>query len=67
MLEQLINLKTAIRNKKPKAEVREKYNEYLNAYEEEERDVGDKIRNREITQQYWTYMYFNGRKDEVVE
>jgi len=62
MLEaKLINLKTAIRKKKPKSEVKKKYQEYFIAYENfSERTVADKIRFREITQKYWDYMYFSG-------
>jgi hypothetical protein len=63
MLEELINLKTAIRKRKPKKEVREKYQEYTNAYQEIERDVSDKMRYKEITEKYLNYIYFNGRKE----
>ena len=55
-------LKEAIRKKLPKAIVKEVYNNYNESYEEMDKDVEDKIRFREITQKYWDYMYFSGRK-----
>jgi len=61
MLEQLIGLKKSIRNKESKLEVKKKFIEYTNAYDEGERDVIDKIKHREIALEYFKYM---GRNNE---
>lgn len=47
-----------MRNHKPKHEVKQKFIEYLNAYDEKagEKSVGDKIRHREIFYTYCRYM-----------
>ena len=63
MIEELFELKQAMRDKKPKEEVAKKYLEYSIAYEESEKDVKDKIDFRDFTEIYWTYMYFDGRKE----
>ena len=56
MLEQLINLKIAIRQKKEKHIVKQKFLEYVNEYDNAERNIGDKIRHREIFYTYCQYM-----------
>lgn len=56
MLEQLINLKLAIRQKKEKHIVKQKFLEYLNEYDNADRTISDKIRHREIFYIYCKYM-----------
>lgn len=56
MLEELINIKTAIKNKKPKSVVYEKFQKYLDAYDNSEKSVADKIRHRDIFYIYIKYM-----------
>lgn len=61
MLESLINLKTAIRHNKSKSEVREKFLEYSRKYDDlENKNIGDKIRHREIFYNYIRYMEKSG-------
>lgn len=60
MIEELINVKLAIRHNKPKSEVRDKFLLYTRAYDEAEKDVGDKIRHREIFMTYIRYMERSG-------
>ena len=57
MLEELINLKTAMRHNKPKKEVREKFQDYMKAYDDYKPDLKDKIRHREVFLSYARYMY----------
>ena len=56
MLEELINLKLAIRKHKPKSEVKEKFRAYTNKYDNAEKTIQDKIRHREIFYSYINYM-----------
>lgn len=65
MLEELINVKIAIRHHKAKHIVKKKFIEYLEAYDnaEPDVDVGDKIRHREIFLQYVRYMGKTGGEE----
>jgi hypothetical protein len=62
MLLELIAVKIAIRHHKAKHIVKQKFIEYLEAYDNQEpdADVGDKIRHREIFLAYTKYMGSGG-------
>lgn len=63
MLEELINLKTAIKHHKAKHIVKQKFITYLEAYDNADKDIGDKIRHREIFCQYVKYMGKTGGEE----
>jgi hypothetical protein len=56
MLEELFELRLAMRDKKPKEEVIKKYNLYLKSYEDSEKDLRDKIDFRDFTEKYKEYI-----------
>jgi len=59
MLEELFELRLAMRDKKPKEEVIKKYNIYLKSYEESKKDIKDKIDFRDFTEKYREYINDN--------
>jgi hypothetical protein len=50
-----------MRHKESKEIVKQKFIEYTEAYDEGERDVGDKIRHREMKLTYAQYMAGSGK------
>lgn len=58
MLEKLINVKLAIARKKPKCFVYERFQEYMDVYDnlEKEPTIADKIRHRKIFEKYIEYI-----------
>lgn len=61
MLEEMINLKIAMKKGKSKSEVREKYKLYCDKYDElEERTVYDKIEYRNLRLDFYRYMAASG-------
>jgi hypothetical protein len=62
MIEKLLELKYSIRNKESKEIVKQKFIEYTNAYDEYgNKDVGDKLRHREMKLTYAQYMAGSGK------
>lgn len=64
MLEEILEVKKAIRHHKAKHIVKQKFIEYLKKYDDSdfEPDVGDKIRHKEIFLSYARYMYGKNEK-----
>jgi len=58
MLEKLINVKLAIARKKSKCFVYERFQEYMDVYDNLEREptIAEKIRHREIFEKYIQYI-----------
>lgn len=65
MIEKLVNFKIAIRHKKPKSEVKEKFLEYSRAYDEKagERTIKDKLEYRDLHNIYLQYMAGSGKNE----
>jgi hypothetical protein len=55
-LEKLVNVKIAMLKKKPKAEVKKKYTEYMIEYNKKCRNIIDKAEQKEVYHQYLEYM-----------
>jgi hypothetical protein len=55
MLEEMLNLKIAMRQNKSKHIVKQKFVSYLEKYDNADKTVADKIRHREI---FYTYVQF---------
>jgi hypothetical protein len=51
-----VNVKIAMLKKKPKAEVKKKYTEYMIEYNKKCRNIIDKAEQREVYHQYLEYM-----------
>jgi len=62
MLEQLINLKLSMRHKESKEIVKQKFEDYSNAYDNYDKEISDKIRHREIFLTYSRYMAGSGKE-----
>ena len=60
MLEELLNLKNAMKKNKPKDFVQEKWNIYHEVYTNSDKGVIDKINYREIFMDYIRYMSRSG-------
>lgn len=60
MLEEIVNLKLAMKHNKPKSVVLEKWNAYHNAYVEKEKSVWDKQTYRDLFLDYIRYMSKSG-------
>lgn len=55
------NLEKAIEGNRSKSIVKYKFKRYMEEYELKDKDIFDKIRNRELSYKYFTYM---GEKNE---
>jgi hypothetical protein len=49
--------------KLPKERIAQLFNEYCISYDDGERNIKDKLKHRELFEQYTKYMYFSGRKE----
>lgn len=56
MLEELKEVQEAIKKGKPKNEVEDKFKTYLEAYDNMDKNLDDKINHREIFYSYMRYM-----------
>jgi hypothetical protein len=63
----IVNFKLAVRHKKPKAEVREKFMQYTNAYDEKAGDltIRDKLEHRDLFNMYVSYMASSGERNII--
>ena len=59
----IINFKLAIRENRAKGVVRYKFRKYMEAYDNKDKDVIDKITHRDLSLEYFRYMINNGERE----
>lgn len=60
MIEEIINLKLAMKQNKPKKVVTEKYQAYMKIYDNKDKDILDKVEHRDLFYDYIRYMSKSG-------
>lgn len=59
----IFNLEKAMKENKSRSIIKYKFRKYMEEYDNKEKDVGDKIKYRDLSLEYFRYMYFEGRKE----